>query len=325
MYRVAIVGGETHIGEITTLPGQVLRITGVSVRPDQVNWARGSFKAEVFTDFREMLARQPIDIVAVANENDKKAAVILEALKQGKHVIADKPMALTIEELDGIEKRAQEENLRVLMLLTLRGDPWYLELKELVRSGRIGTPMQVYGKMSVELKRDQRPPWFLNKYRAGGPILDMAIHTIDQIEWITGLCLIEVTAYEANISDPVREEFIDSGAMFFRLSNGGTAMVEQNRVMPPGAGSDYRFNVVGTKGQVNLRLGKSITIHAQEGGESITADDIGSPVSVVADWLETLSGGTEALVPDEASFRASRIACLAKVSADTGAKVAIPH
>ncbi|MGQ9555762.1 MAG: Gfo/Idh/MocA family protein [Anaerolineae bacterium] len=318
MYRIAIIGGETHIGEVTSLRDKSLEVAAVAVRPEQVSWAEQVFGAPVYSDFREMLDAVPVDIVAVANENDRKAEVILEALRRGKHVIVDKPMALHLEEVDAIERLAEEGGRRVLMLLTLRGNPWYRKVRSLAQSGVIGEPMQVYGKMSVELKRDQRPAWFLDKDRAGGPILDLAIHTIDQVEWVTGLKLAEVTAYEANISEPSDPKLIDSGAMFFRMSNGGTAVIEHNRVMPPGTGSDYRLDVVGTKGMVNLRFGTSLTVLTQEGQHQVPAAELGEPVSVVADWLYSLSGGKAALVPDAASYRANRVACLAKMAADSG-------
>lgn len=325
MYRVAIVGGETHIGEITALQGTALQITGVAVHAEQQDWARGAFSAPVVTDWRALLDEGQADIVAIANENDGKAEVALAALERGLHLIVDKPLALTLADTLAIQRLAEKRGRRVLMLLTLRGDPWYRKARELVAAGAIGLPMQVYGKMSVELKREQRPPWFLDKRRAGGPILDLAIHTIDQVEWVTGLRLTDVTAQEANLSDLSREELIDCGAMFYRLSNGGTAMVEQNRVLPPGTGSDYRLDVVGTLGQVNLRYGKSVTLLTAAGEQRWLEGDLAPSRSVVADWLASLAGGSaEPLVPDAASFRANVIACLAKEAADSGKTVAIP-
>lgn len=323
MHQIAIIGGETHIGEVTSLQGISIEVTGVSVHPDQNEWAEKTFRAPVFHDFRRMLDQTPADIVAVANENDLKAEAVLEAVERGKHVIVDKPMALTLGDVDRIESLARRMQRRVLMLLTLRGNPWYRKLRDLVRGGRIGQPMQIYGKMSVELKRANRPAWFLDRVRAGGPIHDLAIHTIDQLEWVTGLRLTEVTAYEANISEPGDTLLLDSGAMFFRMQNGGTAVVEQNRVMPPGTGSDYRLYVVGTKGQANLRFGRSLTIWTEAGEQQYSAADLGPAESVVADWLTTITTDRPPVVPDEASYRCSRIACLAKLSAETGSRVSL--
>lgn len=324
MHRVAIVGGETHIGEVTGLEGRELTIVGVTVRADQTDWAHRTFgAAPIFTDHEAMLDEVPCDVVAVANENDVHAEAVLQALSRGKHVIVDKPMALRLSDVDAIEAESKRRGCSVLMLLTLRGNPWYRKLREIVLSGEIGAPVQVGGRMSVELKPGERPAWFLDKERAGGPILDLAIHTIDQVEWITGLKLTEVTAYEANLSHPADRRLIDSGAMFFRMNNGGTAYIEQSRVMPPGSGSDYRLDVMGTKGQADLRFGKSLSVLVEAGEKTIGPEDLDTPVSVVADWLRSLDERTEPLVPDAASLRASRIACLAKQAADEGRMVTI--
>ncbi|MCC7353606.1 MAG: Gfo/Idh/MocA family oxidoreductase, partial [Anaerolineae bacterium] len=288
MYRIGIIGGETHINEITQLRGKMVEITGVAVRPDQVEWAKKEFGAPVYTDYRRLLDEKPIDIVAVANENDLKAEVMLESLRRGKHAIVDKPMALKLSEVEAIERLAKEKGLRVLMLLTMRGSPWYRKTREIVLSGAIGAPVQVYGKMQVPLKPSERPPWFLDKYRAGGPILDLALHTFDQVEWVTGLNLTAVTAYEANLSHPEMKNLIDSGAELFRLENGGTAFVEQNRV---GFDYDYRLYVVGTNGQVNLLNNRSIRVQTQEGWREYGKADLGPTVSVVEDWLKSFNGG----------------------------------
>ncbi|NPV10109.1 MAG: Gfo/Idh/MocA family oxidoreductase [Anaerolineae bacterium] len=324
MYRVGVVGGETHIGEVIGLRGRLVDIVGVSVKPSQVAWANTEFATEVFTDHRLMFDRVCPDIVAIANENDAKAPIVLEALERGMHVIVDKPMALTLEDVEAIDATRRRTGSRILMLLTLRGNPWYRKVKELVDEGRIGAPMQVYGRMAVELKRDQRPEWFLDKRRAGGPILDLSIHHIDQVEWVTGLKLTEVSAYESNITDPEREELIDSGAMLLRLSNGGTAILEHNRVMPPGSGSDYRLSVVGSQGQINLRPNRELSVLIEDGTQELGADDLGERVSVVEDWLTGLGTDAPVLVPDSSSIRANKVACIAKAAAAAGIGLAIP-
>lgn len=327
MMRVAIVGGETHIEEITNLDGQKLEIVGVSVRDKQKNWAKELFTTAIYTDYQKLFEEKKPDIVALANENDLKAKVIIEALERGCHVIADKPMAIRLSEVKRIEDLVQKNELRFLMLLTLRGNAQYRKVKEIVEGGEIGVPVQCYAKMSVKLKKEERPPWFLDKNRSGGPILDLAIHSLDVIEWIIGLKFIEVTAYESNLSHPEMLNLIDSGAEFFKMENGGTALVEQNRFLPDGwdSWSDYRLNIVGTKGQVNLRFGKSVWIQTQRNKiKEFKSSELTDNVSVVADWLESLENTSyEPIVPDAASIRANKVACLAQEAADTGKKLII--
>jgi predicted dehydrogenase len=320
MYRVAIVGGETHIEEVTQLREKLVKIVGAAVRAEQTQWAEKTFAAPVYTDFRQLLDEIPCDIVAVANENDLRPAVILEALRRGKHVIVDKPMALTVEDVDEIEAAASAGNRRVLMILPFRGNPWYVGARNLVRSGEIGEPVQVYGKMQVPLKANERPPWFLDIRRSGGPILDLAIHTFDMVEWVTGLKITSVYAREANISHPEMQHLIDSGTEFFTLNNGGVAVVEQNRV---GFDYDYRLYIVGTHGQINLHYRRDLRIQTADGWREQKLEDLPAQISIVENWLNSVDGG-KSLLPDSDTFRISRLTALTKRAAETKKPIAIP-
>lgn len=325
MRTVAIVGGETHIGEITALNGKELKIVGAAVREEQIEQARDSFKTDIYTDFRKLLTEKNPDLVAVANENHKKAEVVLESLRRGCHVIADKPIVIRLSELEEIEHHATKYGSRILMLLTLRGHGQYRKVKEIVDSGVIGEPIQCQAKMSVELKKDKRPPWFLDQRYAGGPILDLSIHSIDAVEWTTGLKLTDVTSYQANLTHPEMPHLIDSGVSLFGLENGGTAFIQQNRVLPDGCGNDYRLDIVGTKGQIEFRLNKYLRVQTKD-NEVVEYDreSMSENKSVVADWLKSLDDESYSpMIPDSESLRANRIACLAQQSADEGKTISI--
>ncbi len=324
MKRVAIVGGETHIYQITKLAGSRLEITGAAVREEQADGAKKAFGGFITTDFRELIENTKPDIVAVANENDKKAEVCLVCLDYGADLIVDKPMALSIEDVASLKKKANASSRSILMLFSLRGDPQCIKLHEIVHSGLIGDPVQIYGKMSVEMKAEKRPPWFLDSRRSGGPILDLSIHMVDLVEWVSGRSLVDVTSQEANVSRPEMEHLIDSGSMFFRLDNGGTAFVEHNRLMPAGRGSDYRLHVVGTKGQLDMRIGKYLWVQTESGIEDIALSSLGKPVSVVENWLDAKEKDVEPLVPDRAAFRANEICCIAVSAAKAKKTAGIP-
>jgi len=322
--KVAIVGGETHIGEVTKLAGTRLEIVGAAVREDQFDMARKEFGGCVTADWRELLDKTKPQIVAVANESDLKVEVCVQALQRGMHVIVDKPLALTLEDTRAVRKAAQDAGKSVLMLLTLRGDPLYRKVRDIVLSGEIGESVQIYGKMSVELKEEKRPPWFLDRRRAGGPILDLSIHGIDQFEWATGRKLVEAAAVEGNLSRRDMSNLTDCGAVLFRLDNGGTAFMEHNRLMPKGRGSDYRMRVVGTKGQVDMRMGHYLWRQTEAGRTDFDIKELGPALSVVESWLDALEKGAENLGPDEASFRVNEICCLAIQAAAQKTSVKLP-
>ena len=310
MYRVGIVGGETHVGEVTKLAGEQLEIVAAAVRPEQADEATEAFNCPVVEDYRELLDKHELDIVAVANENDRRAEVILAAIAAGKDVICDKPLALTIEEQDAIEEAlAADPQRRVLNLLTLRGQPVWRALRDVVGCGRIGTPAFTHVRMAVRLKRAERPPWFLDARRSGGLFVDLLIHGLDQVEWVTGGRIVAMTGTMGNLGEPADEHLCDHAAVFCELDDGSAALCEGQRMLPDTKGSDYRVTVAGTSGYADLHAAENrlVVTSAEAADEEVT--ELPELVPVVADWLE---GGE--LIPQEASLRANRLAVLATMS-----------
>ncbi|MBI4474577.1 MAG: Gfo/Idh/MocA family oxidoreductase [Acidobacteria bacterium] len=259
------------------------------------------------------------DIVAISNENDKKFAATIEALQCGSDAIVDKPLCLTLPEQAELERfLAAHPQRRLLNLLTLRGEPTYLELRRQIQNGALGAPAFVHVRMSVRLKRAQRPRWFLDVRRSGGLFLDLLIHGLDQVEWLTGRRIVALTANSGNLSDPSDPHLRDHAAVYCELDNGASAVVEGQRLLPDTKGSDYRVTVAGTGGVADLVFDPpSLRLtNAAAADAAITAFPIKQ--SVVADWV---NGGD--LVPQDASLRANRLALLATLSAEQRRRIEV--
>jgi myo-inositol 2-dehydrogenase / D-chiro-inositol 1-dehydrogenase len=311
MYRVGIVGGETHVGEVTKLAGGQLEIVAAAVRPEQTEEAMEAFGCPVVEDYHELLANPELDIVAVANENDRRAEVIVAAIAAGKDVICDKPLALTMAEQDAIEETvAANPQRRVLNLLTLRGQPIWRALREVLNCGRIGSPAFTHVRMAVRLKRDERPPWFLDARRSGGLFLDLLIHGLDQVEWVTGRQITAMTATTGNLGEPDEQHLRDHAAVFCEMEDGSAALCEGQRMLPDTKGADYRVTVAGTSGYADLYAGESKLMVTDMGAADQEVTELSEELSVVADWL----GGGD-VVPQVASLRANRLAIVATMSA----------
>ncbi|MGD9494901.1 MAG: Gfo/Idh/MocA family protein [Armatimonadota bacterium] len=319
MKRVAVVGGETHIGEVTGLAGELLQIVGCAVREDQLAWARQTFGCPVGTDYRRLVERDDVDIVSVANENDRRAEVILSALAAGKDVIADKPIAITLQEQEAIERALVEHpQRRLLMLLTLRGQPLWAGLRQVVQEGRIGVPAFTHVRMAVRLKRQERPPWFLDVRRSGGLFVDLLVHALDQVEWITGRRVVRLSANMGNLGDPADEHLRDHAAVYCLLDDGSAALCEGQRMLPDTCASDYRALVAGTEGFADLAMAAGTLTVTDPRARQAPVVALPPPTSVVRDWL---AGGE--LVAQAASLRANRLAVLATVAAQEGRSVAV--
>ena len=319
MKRVGIIGGETHIGEITALNGQKLEVAGACVRPDQADAAAAQFGCPIF-DSIDALLDAGLDIVAVANENDLRMDGIVPALERGCDLVVDKPLCIRLEDQGRIEALLSEQSEeKLLMLLTLRGTPVYMGLQQAVSSGRIGEPVFTHVRMAVRLKREERPPWFLDSRRSGGLFLDLLIHGLDALEWITGRRVLSMVAQTGNLDNADDPEIRDHASVYCRMDNGSTAIVEGQRMLPDSKGSDYRVHVAGTQGYADLDL-VSGSLHVTDpDGADAAVNVLPDPISVVADWLD---GGD--VVPQSASLRANRLALLATASAEDDSPREVP-
>ena len=319
MKRVAIIGGETHIGEITSLAGERLEIVGAMVRPEQAADAAEQFGCEIFSDADRLYAQTDPEIVAIANENDLKADAVMMALQAGCDVVADKPLCLTLGEQERIERfLAEHPERRLLNLLTLRGRPEWMALRDVIRAGQIGSPAFIHVRMAVRLKRDQRPAWFLDYRRSGGLFLDLLIHGIDQVEWLSEQRVTAVTARTGNIGFPDEETLRDHASVYCELDGGATAVVEGQRMLPETVGSDYRVTVAATEGVADLSMRSGSLVVSSPEGADREITDMPESVPVVADWLD---GGD--VIPQDASLRANHLAVLASIAAKEQRRITV--
>ncbi len=172
--------------------------------------------------------------------------------------------------------------------------------------------------MAVRLKRKERPAWFLDVRRGGGLFLDLLIHGIDQVEWVTGARITALSAAMGNLGDPDDQRLRDHASVFCELDNGGSAVIEGQRMLPDTRGSDYRMLVAGTLGYTDLSMaGNSLTVTTPAGADTPVTSLPGAQ-SVVADWL---GGGN--LVDQAASLRANRLSVLATQAAEARTRMEV--
>ena len=155
--------------------------------------------AESATDWREVIARDDIDVVDIVTLGDSHAEIAIAALEAGKHVLCEKPLANTVEEAEAMAaaaERAAAAGVQSMVGFTYRRVPATALARQLVTSGRIGTVRQVRASYLQDWLIDAEAPltWRLQKDRAGsGSLGDIGAHAVDLAEYITGLRLTAVS------------------------------------------------------------------------------------------------------------------------------------
>lgn len=181
--RVGMVGygaiGHEHALAVTAVPG--LSLTAVSdLSPSRVELAR-TVAADVRGHSRaeSLLADDEVDLVVVSTPPDTHADWAHRALDAGKHVVLEKPMALTAAECDAVLAHAEKADRLLVVYQNRRFDPDYLVLRRLVREGAIGELFHV--EAFVGGYGHPCNYWHSDAAVSGGAIFDWGSHAIDQL------------------------------------------------------------------------------------------------------------------------------------------------
>jgi predicted dehydrogenase len=136
-----------------------------------------------YTDYHELLADPEVEIVDICLPTDLHAPVAIAAFAAGKHVICEKPMALTVADCDRMIDAAERAGRHLYIGQCIRLWPEYVAMMQLVESGQ-------YGKLtSAFLQRISPFPggWFADPVRSGGAMFDLHIHDTDFIAYYFGM------------------------------------------------------------------------------------------------------------------------------------------
>ena len=233
--------------------------------------------AESATDWREVIARDDIDIVDIVTPGDSHAEISIAALEAGKHVLCEKPLANTVAEAEAMAEaaeRARARGIRSMVGFTYRRVPAVTLLRDMIAEGAVGTVQQVRAAYRQDWLVDPGMPlaWRLQKEHAGsGALGDIGAHIIDMTQFVTGLGVERVSgtidtivkerplqAAGSGLSGAAGEGYgavtVDDVAIFTgRLANGALVSFEATR-FATGRKNALTIEVSGDRGALAFDL-----------------------------------------------------------------------
>jgi predicted dehydrogenase len=193
--RIGIIGvgqiGNVHLENYSKIPeAKIVAVADLS--PEKIEAAKARYGIEHgYSDFRELLKRDDIDAIDVAVHNNKHAPLTIAALKAGKHVYCEKPMAGSYRDAEEMITTAKKLNRRLAIQLSSLYSPENRAAKKLIDEGELG---KVYYARSFGYRRRGRP--FVDGYgtanfvdksiSAGGALFDMGVYHIAQVLHLLG-------------------------------------------------------------------------------------------------------------------------------------------
>ena len=305
----------------------------------------GTPDAIVYTDYKELLKDETIDVVHVCTPNRSHSFITVDALEAGKHVMCEKPMAINSEEAKKMLDAAARTGKKLTIGYQSRQSMGAKYLKKEAEDGTFG---EIYYAKATALRRRAVPTWgvFLNEYeQGGGPLIDIGTHSLDLTLWIidnykpkycvgTAYHKLNKDTNQGNAWgnwDPDKFTVEDSAFGFVVMENGATINLESAWALNT---LDYReavTSVCGTLAGADMIDGLRIN-GIRNGRQYVLKPDFnaggaaffdGAKGESAADreerlWIEAVRNDTEPLTSPEQALCVTRILEGIYTSAKTG-------
>ncbi len=234
MVRVGILGCGSiakfrHAPE--TLTNENARLIGFfDPRPERAAEFVKQFGGKAFASAEELLSSSEIDAVCVCSANVFHYEQTMAALAHGKHVLCEKPMAVSVQQAEEMHQQAKKMGKKLMVAENFRLAPAHIKAKKLIESGEIGkvqTFRAVFGHNGPEHWTADKSvnTWFFQKDKCSvGSIGDVGIHKIDAIRWLFDTEVEEVSACVATLEkkneDGTPINVDDNAVAILKLANG---------------------------------------------------------------------------------------------------------
>lgn len=208
--------------------------------------------ARLYEDFDAFIADPDMDAVVLVTPTSLHADQTIAALKSGKHVFVEKPLALNVADCERVLAEAQQRPAQVAMVgFVRRFDPSYLNAHAVIADGEIGRPFLVRSQTC-----DQNDPdGFFVRFAptSGGIFMDCSVHDIDLARWLLGRPkALRAFASGTIALHPALAEFgdVDNGMAVVEFEGGARAVLYASRTMAHG--HETSTEVIGTVGKLTV-------------------------------------------------------------------------
>lgn len=324
MVKVALLGcgtmGRTHANAYRSIDdAQVVAVC--DIQPEKGNPLAKILNATYYESFDSLMEKAKFDVLDVCLPTYLHKQYSVSAMKAGKHVFCEKPIALSEEDANLMVVTAEQYGVKFSVGLVVRFFPSYANAVNLVKSGRIGVPRLIRTTRNQGFPGWSWNNWYHDYAKSGGLEIDLAIHDFD---WIIQNFGDVERVYAKNYGGTIPNQ--DHCMCILRLKNGAMAHVEASWAYPTGTAFRTTFEIVGTKAQLEYDSVSDAPLVKQTNQKGIHHVEYGNPMlgakepytAELQQFIKHVKDDTRPTVTGYEAIKALRVALAARESARTG-------
>ena len=253
MIRLGLLGagfiGQTHAAAIQAVEGAELTAVA-DTNGEAADRLAGQFGAKAYYEAQQLYEDNTLDAVDICVPTFLHCEAVIAAAERGKHILCEKPIALTVPDVDRMIGAVERAGVRAMVAQCVRFWPQYAAAKQLLNGGQLGRPL-----MATASRLAGPPawsPWFRDPALSGGAILDLHVHDLDYLFYLFGLpeqvyavgTASEMGAWDDALTMLRYGEFGASARAGYRMPR-GWPFTTSFRILGDEGCVEYRFRVGG--------------------------------------------------------------------------------
>jgi len=254
--------GQAHCGALSDI--ERAKITAVAdINETVLEETSSRLGVKAYTDYRELLRQDDVDAVIIATPDQFHREPCEDASAAGKHILVEKPIAMTAEDSEAIIQAAGKGKVKLMVGFTVRFFPQYIHAKKAVEAGQLGDLISIFARRTNVSSQPDRI-----KGRTG-VMYFLGIHDYDAMRWIVGS---EPVSVYCESSSSVASKYPIENETFsiIRFANGVIGGAHMGWHMPTNhpAGFDFKMDITGNKGILNLdMIRQGVTVYSGNGAQ----------------------------------------------------------
>ena len=299
------------------------------------------YGGKVYDTPEELLSDPNIDAVSVCAANYAHAELTIKALKAGKHVLCEKPMATNLADCEAMVAAAKESGKLLMIGQNQRLTAAHMMARKMVEDGTIGKVLSFrtsfgHGGPETWAIKPGKDTWFFDKSKAAmGVMADLGIHKTDLIQFLLGQKVVATTAMLTTLDKRGADDELigvdDNAICIYKMADGTVGTMTASWTYY--AAEDNSTVLYGSKGEIRIYDDPAHSIVLKKPGcepeyfdvEQIQTNDNQTKSGIIDAWIDCVKEGKEPEINGESVLSAMRAVFASIQSSETGKTVEIPE